>query len=97
MITKIVFGVTGAWNRFWFESNRPAQMRVFRAALGAMLFVFYCIRTLDLELFFADGGMLPVSIMQDVMPMHYRPSLLVLFPGEGALWNASQHTDHFRL
>ena len=76
----------GCWERFWFESSAPVQMRVFRSALGGLLFCFYFIRTFDLDFYFSSTGMLPVQVMMESMPMAFRPSLLNYFPSTPALW-----------
>jgi hypothetical protein len=77
-----------AWSRFWFESRAYAPMRVFRTALGGLLFVFYSIRTADLEFFFGEKGILPLAVMREVMPLAYQPSIHHFFPGDMALWGA---------
>lgn len=74
------------WSRFWFESNGAAQMRVFRGALGGVLFLAYIVRSLDLDFFYSDQGLVKSWVVGDLMPMQYRFSLFQLFPGHTALW-----------
>jgi hypothetical protein len=75
-----------AWNRFWFESDGRVQLRAFRIGLALLLFACYAIRSLDLELFFGEQGIMPASILPDVMPMQYRYSIFRVFTGNAALW-----------
>lgn len=75
-----------AWSRFWFESNAPAQMTVLRGLLGFTLFGFYLVRCFDLQTYYSEGGMLPLAVMFDVMPMQYRLSLLHHFSSDAAVW-----------
>jgi hypothetical protein len=77
-----------AWNRFWFEADGYAQMRLFRQSFCALMFACYVLRTFDLELFFSDSGLTPLAIFPDVMDMRYRYSLLTVFTGKAALWGA---------
>jgi hypothetical protein len=75
-----------AWDRFWFESDGRVQMRYFRAGVGAVLFGCYLVRSLDLEFFFSDSGIVKSSVMPDLLPMAYRYSLFDIFHGTTALW-----------
>jgi len=75
-----------AWDRFWFEAEAPEQLRLFRLGLGLLLFAFYIVRGFDLEFYFGQAGMLPLEVMNETMPMQYRPSLFQYFSGNGALW-----------
>lgn len=74
------------WCRFWFESNSPRNMKVFRFVFASLAFVYYSIRTLDLELFFSERGIMPLAAVRDVMPMEYRWSLLFWLTSTPALW-----------
>jgi|GEM_PF-677956 len=75
-----------AWNRFWFETNGNEQMRLFRRALASLLFLSYLIRSFDLELYYSDLGVAPLSILPDIADLNFRYSLLTFFPGVKALW-----------
>jgi hypothetical protein len=75
-----------AWNRFWFEAETGPQMRVFRTCFAAMLFIAYSIRSLDLELFYSDHGLIKLSVLDELVPMSYRYSIFQLFPSTTALW-----------
>jgi hypothetical protein len=74
------------WNRFWFEADGRAQTRVFRIGFGLLLLVFYSIRTMDFNLFYGEGGLMPVSILSDVAPMEYRFSIFRYLTSDTALW-----------
>lgn len=75
-----------AWNRFWFESENQEQMKLFRRVLAMLLLFSYSLRSLDLELYFSDKGIAPLSILSDVADMRYRYSLFQFFPSVSALW-----------
>jgi hypothetical protein len=74
------------WNRFWFETDGRAQMRLFRIGLALLLLGCYAIRSLDLELFYGEHGLMPASLLTELMPMSYRFSIFRVFTGEAALW-----------
>lgn len=74
------------WNRFWFEADGRAQVKVFRVAFALLLFACYAIRSLDLELFFGAHGIMPSDILPDIMPMEYRFSLFRIFTDSVTLW-----------
>lgn len=83
------FGVnwaTSSWNHFWFEAETGPQMRVFRTCFAIMLFIAYSIRSLDLELFYSDHGLIKLSVLDELIPMNYRYSIFQLFPSTTALW-----------
>lgn len=81
--------VWGAWNRFWFESNAPVQMRYFRSVLGWVLFIFYLNLGFDLELYFSNSpaGMFPLTLPEDWVKAPFRPSLFHYFTSDAALWS----------
>lgn len=68
-----------AWESFWFYSESAKPIRVFRFLLGLILFLFYLSRTLDLDFFYSDQGVLPLSAVADIIPSQYRLSLLFYF------------------
>lgn len=74
-----------AWCGFWFDSNRPVNVRLFRRCLGALLLGVYLIRSLDLGLFFSNQGVLHEDMLRDILDVRGRFSLLFLFGGEQAL------------
>lgn len=76
-----------AWSRFWFESDSPSRMRLFRLAFGLLIFALYLIRSLDLELYFSNEGVLPLSVVRELMPLQYRPSILHYWEGDAPLWS----------
>jgi hypothetical protein len=75
-----------AWERFWFESDGRVQMRYFRGGVATVLLGCYLARSLDLEFFFSDSGIVKSSVLSDLLPMSYRYSLLEVFHGTTALW-----------
>jgi hypothetical protein len=75
-----------AWDRFWFESDGRAQLGLFRVGFGLLLLGCYLIRSLDLELFYGQHGIMPVEILTDVLPMDYRFSIFRYFTSSTALW-----------
>ena len=74
------------WEKFWFYSPHPKQMRAFRTLLGMVLFLYNFSRSFDLALFYSDSGILKLSVFPDVMAFPYRYSLLEIFTGSTALW-----------
>lgn len=74
------------WNEFWFESNLAFNMDVFRRLVGFILFSCYLVRTADINLFYTEGGMLPISRVNDTMFMQGRYSLLLWFPSDAMVW-----------
>ena len=74
------------WNAFWFYSPAPARMRLFRVALCSMLFVFYSIRTIDLNLWFSETGIMPLTTVPEMLPMAFRQSVFFYFTSDLALW-----------
>lgn len=76
----------GRWEKFWFDSDGTSQMRLFRVLIGFHFFICYCIRSLDLNLFFGPKGLMSPGMMSDFLPMEHRFSVLELFPSESALW-----------
>jgi hypothetical protein len=75
-----------AWCKFWFESQAPARWRLFRVTFGWFLFIFYAFRTLELDLYFSDTGIMPLKAIPDIMPMDARTSLLYYLTGAGWMW-----------
>ncbi len=75
-----------SWNRFWFEAESGPQMRVFRSCFALLLFIAYLIRSLDLEFFYSNHGLINLSVLDELVPMSYRYSVFHLFPSTTALW-----------
>lgn len=72
------------WDHFWFGSRSDdtlATLGLYRAAFGAVALFFYFTRHLDLEFFYGEGGIMPLSHLQAMPHLEYRPTLLALFPG----------------
>lgn len=75
-----------AWNLFWFEADGYAQMHIFRRGLAFLLFFSYLIRSLDLELYYSDLGLMRLSVLPEIIDMRYRYSLLNVFNSVKCLW-----------
>lgn len=75
-----------SWCSFWFESNRPRQLRLFRLCFGTLAFLYYAHRTLDLELYYSSNGIMPLSAVKELLPMEYRWSLLFYLTSTPVLW-----------
>ncbi len=78
--------VWASWEQFWFEADAATPVRAFRRAFGALLFVFYSIRTLDLELFYGESGIMPVEVLRSVLDIEGRYSLLFWLKSSAMLW-----------
>jgi hypothetical protein len=76
------------WNRFWFDSRTDSTLTplgLYRIAFGAVALFFYFTRHLDLEFFYGDAGILPLTHLKSMPGLEFRPTLLALFPGLGFL------------
>jgi hypothetical protein len=85
-IRQIAGTAVASWNRFWFEAECGPQMRLFRKCFGILLFVAYSIRSLDLELFYSDHGLVKLSALDELVPMNFRYSIFNVFPSTTVLW-----------
>ncbi len=85
-LSRWIKGVWSGWERFWFEAESELPVRVFRRVFAGLLLCFYALRTPDLMLFYSKNGILPLSVMETVMDMRWRFSLLRLFSGDLAVW-----------
>ena len=85
-ILKRLGAIEKHWNRFWFETDGRAQVRLFRKAFGMLLFACYLVRSLDLGLYYGANGIVPVAILPELLPMDYRYSVFNYFTGGTALW-----------
>jgi hypothetical protein len=74
------------WNRFWFESDGRAQVRLFRLGFGLILLACYLIRSLDLDLFYGEHGIMTLGAMPELMPPLYRYSIFTHFTSHAAIW-----------
>ena len=74
------------WSRFWFESHSPFQLKIFRILFACLLLGIYLIRTFDLEFYFSNSGILPLSVLNEAMPHDFKWSLLSWVHGNFGLW-----------
>ena len=56
VVKKQVRAVWDGWDGYWFESNRPNVIALFRLSMGVLLASFYVIRGLDLDFYFSENG-----------------------------------------
>lgn len=75
-----------SWCAFWFESNKPLQLRLFRICFGVLAFLYYAHRTLDLELYYSSAGIMPLSVVNELLPMEFRWSILFHLTSTPMLW-----------
>lgn len=78
-----------AWSRFFFEADAVESLRLFRFALGILLFAAYLVRALDTEFYYGANGVLQLDKMLESFPMKYRWSVFFVWPGNGALWTGT--------
>lgn len=67
------------WNYFWFDSRSEstlALLGIFRLLFGSVMLVCYFSRTFDLEFFYSEAGILPVSHLATLEYMQFRPTIL---------------------
>lgn len=83
---KTLRAIWATWEQFWFEADAAVPIRAFRRSLGALLFIFYSIRTLDLGLFYSETGVMPVEVLRSVIDMDGRFSILFWLNSPAALW-----------
>lgn len=76
-----------SWCHFWFEAQSASRIRLFQRAFAVLMFMFYAVRTFDLQPFYSEQGLLPIEVMKQVVT-HIRPSILVAFPSDAALYTA---------
>ena len=78
--------VKKGWENFWFRSPAPAQMGLFRSAVGIVILLSTLARTFDLEFFYGNKGMMPQEAINLVANMHWRHSIFEIFPSMTAVW-----------
>jgi hypothetical protein len=86
MVLSLFRRAESSWNAFWFESDGHRQMKLLRVSLGILLLFFYGIRTLDLQEFYSESGILSLETLHSIVEYRYRWSLHFFFPGDVALW-----------
>ena len=63
-LREYVNGCLEAWHRFWFEPADPLMLGIIRLLGGWMLFYNLAVWTMDLEAFFGDNGLQPLSAVK---------------------------------
>jgi hypothetical protein len=66
--------IGAAWNRFWFTPSRADTLGFLRIATGLLALFAVATYLPDLERWFAEDGMLPMSLIRDL----YRPEGQIL-------------------
>jgi hypothetical protein len=66
--------IGGAWNRFWFTPTRATTLGCLRIATGLLALLAVATYLPDLERWFGEDGMLPMSLIRDL----YRPEGQIL-------------------
>src|SRR4051812_25042484 len=74
------------WNKFWFETDGSAQIRLFSRILGVIFFFFVLSRTPDLDLLYSKNSILPLSVLDTFPEAHFRFSLLRVFDSMQLVW-----------
>jgi hypothetical protein len=59
------------WDRFWFQLDAHAQLKIFRVAIGFLLFLYFGTRLFDLELYYSPDGVLPFHLVENFGPVKY--------------------------
>ena len=65
-LRQYVNGCLEAWHRFWFEPADPLMLGIIRLLGGWMLFYNLAVWTMDLEAFFGDNGLQPLSAVKAI-------------------------------
>jgi hypothetical protein len=66
--------IGAAWNRFWFTPSSATTLGILRIATGLLALFAVATYLPDLERWFAEDGMLPMSLIRDL----YRPEGQIL-------------------
>jgi hypothetical protein len=83
---QLVGAIPNLWNQFWFESNHAFAFDRFRRVFALVLLACYSVRTFDLNLFYSNSGILPLSSVPEATYMEGRYSILFFFTSDAALW-----------
>ncbi len=74
------------WCRFWFEADGRRQTELFSRGLALLLLVSALVRSIDLEFFFSQQGMIRVESLPEVMNGEWRLTLFSVLTSKTALW-----------
>ena len=86
MIGKWLNGAVKGWNEFWFETEYGAQMTLFRVGLAGLLLFYELTRLPDLNFFYSESGIVPLSVYQEFMEAPYKLTVLAYTHSQAALW-----------
>ena len=78
----------GAWDRFWFSSNRQDSLKTlaaFRICFCFVLFVFYVTRQFDVSFLYGENGIFPAQYAASQPMFKYHPSLLYFIHSDSLL------------
>ena len=74
------------WNRFWFETEYGPQMILFRVGFASLMLFFEITRIPDLNLFYSESGLVPLSVFHEFMEVPYKFTLLSIVGSQAGLW-----------
>jgi hypothetical protein len=86
MIAWLQYEITSAWrgwNRFWFDSRSDdvlSLLGIYRFLFCSIACFFYLTRHLDLEFFYGESGIMPLSHLKSLPGLEYRPTILSWIP-----------------
>ena len=84
-VGQVIGDATAAWHRFWFEPADPFLLCVLRLLTGGMLFYNLLVWTQDLEAFFGNDGLQPLTSVRRLHESHFIFSFW-LWTGDAYLW-----------
>lgn len=85
---KLKKGIEELWNHwcsFWFECDGRKQLALFRPALALLMFYFSMSKSFDLQVFYSDSGIMPLSVLELIPGSSFRVSILKHFTQPGFL------------
>jgi hypothetical protein len=94
---RLTEGIGSGWRRFWFTPSDPLPLCVLRIAVGLVALYYVASFTTDLNVWFADDGLLPAHVVRTLTgaddpslsgPADYRYSYLYFLDTPGELWAA---------
>lgn len=81
MIRKLVWEFWKNWQQFWFESDAPMQIALFRFFFGINFFIAMLMRATDTEFLFFYSGVMPKTAVDVVSHYDLNFTILDYLPG----------------
>lgn len=78
-------GFAGAWNDLFFAERDPRLAGVLRIGYGVLLLINLAVWAPDLQLWFSETGLLPLSVAREIINEH-APTVLGVSPAVWWLW-----------